>query len=208
MAELAYVRFRRDASFRVVGFTVDRSHLADGRLCNLPVLPFDEVASHFPPVSTRMFIAVGPVQANRIRQQRYFQARELGYQFANHVSARAVLDDETSIGENCSIGENAVVAAFSRIGSNVVISSSCVIGHHCVVEDHCFLGVGCVLAGSVRVGARVFVGVNATIRDRVSLGEGCVIGTGATIVRDTAPGSVHVAPEAVVLPVGAERVGL
>ena len=64
------------------------------------------------------------------------------------------------------------------------------------------------VAGSVHIGARAFIGVNATIRDRVTIGEGCIIGAGATIVRDTAPGTVHVAPESVTLPISADRLRL
>jgi len=75
-----------------------------------------------------------------------------------------------------------------------------------VLEDRCFIGIGSVLAGSVRVGARAFIGVNATIRERVRIGEGCVIGAGAAIVRATAPGSVHAALESVVLPLSSDRV--
>ncbi len=208
LAELAYARLRRDPRHDIVGFTVDRSHLREDRVCGLPIVPFDEVERHFPPQSVRMFIAVGPVQGNRIRADRFIQAQGLGYRFVSHVSARAIVDPDIVVGENCSIGECAIVQPFTQIGDDVRIGSASVIGHHCVLEDHCFLGVGCVLAGSVRIGARAFVGVNATIRDRITIGEGCIIGAGATIVRDTAPGSVHVAPESIVLPLSGDRVRL
>lgn len=208
MAEFAYVRFRRDERFEVAGFTVDRAHLREPRFCGLPIVPFEEVEQHFPPSSARLFISVGPVLANRIRAERFLQARALGYRFASYVSTHALVDPEVPVGENCSIGENAVVQALSRVGDNVRIGSGSLIGHHCVIGDHSFLGVGCVLAGSVHIGARTFIGVNATIRDRVKLGEGCVIGAGAVIVRDTAPGSVHVAPDSVVLPISGDRLKL
>jgi sugar O-acyltransferase (sialic acid O-acetyltransferase NeuD family) len=208
MAELACARFRRDARYEVVGFTVDRSHALDTRFCELPLVPFDEVDRHFPAQSVHMFIGIGPVQANRIRAERFLQARQLGYRFASYISEQAIVDPEVVIGENCSIGESAIVAPFTRIGDNVRIGSASLIGHHCLVGDHCFIGVGSVVGGSVRIGARAFVGINATVRDRLTLGEGSVIGAGATIVRDTAPGAVFVAPEAVAIPLSAERVKL
>jgi len=208
MAEFAFVRFRRDSHFEVVGFTVDRSHASDTRFCGLPLVPFDEVERHFPAPSAHIFIAVGPVQANRIRADRFLQAKQRGYRFASYVSPHAIVDPEVVIGENCSIGENAIVGPFTRIGDDVRIGSASVVGHHCTLEDHCFIGVSSVVAGSVRVGARVFVGINATVRDRVTLGEGTVVGAGATVVRDTAPGTVLAAPEAVVVPISAERVKL
>lgn len=208
MAEFAFVRFRRDSQFEVVGFTVDRSHANDTRFCGLPLVPFDEVERHFPAPSVHMFISVGPVQANRIRAERFLQAKQRGYPFASYVSPHALVEADVVLGENCSIGDNAIVGPFTRVGDNVRIGSASVIGHHCTLEDHCFIGVSSVVAGSVRIGARVFVGINATIRDRVTLGEGSVVGAGATVVRDTAPGSVLAAPEAVVVPISAERVKL
>lgn len=208
MAELASLRFGRDPRFEIVGYTVDRTHLNEPRFRGLPIVPFDEVDRHFPAQSVRMFVAVGPVQANRIRAERFLQARALGYRFASHVSPRASVDPDVRIGENCSIGENAIVGAFTSIGENVFVSAASVVGHHCVLGDHCFVAAGAVVAGTVRVGARAFIGVNATIRDRVAIGEACIIGAGATIVRDTAPGSVHVAPEAVSVPISSDRARL
>lgn len=208
MAEVSHLRLQREGRFEIVGFTVDRPLVRDDRFRGLPLVPFDEVERHFDPASTQMFIAVGPVQCNRLRAERFDQARRLGYRLASWISARAIVDPDVPIGENCSIGDGALVQAFSQVGDNVRIGSMSTIGHHCTLEDHCFVGICSVLAGSVRIGARAFVGVNATIRDRVSIGEGCVIGAGATIVRDTAPGSVHAAPESIVLPIAGDRVRL
>jgi len=206
MAEVAFARLRRDARYQIVGFVVDRAHLPGDSFCGLPIAPFEEVEQHFPAASVRLFISVGPVQCNRVRADRFVQAKQRGYRFVSYVSAHAIVDPDVAVGENCSIGENAIVQAFARVGDNVRVGSASIIGHHCVLEDHCFIGIGSVLAGSVRVGARAFIGVNATIRDRIRICEGCVIGAGATIVRDTAPGSVHAAPESIVLPLGSDRV--
>lgn len=208
VAELAYARFRRDARYEIVGFTVDRSHLREPLLLGLRVVAFEDIEREFPAESVLMFIAVGPVQTNRIRTDRFLQARRLGYRFVSYVSSRAIVDPGVQLGENCSIGEGAIVQPYVRIGENVRIGSASVISHHCVVEDHCFLASNCVLSGSVRIGARAFLGAGATIRDRVNIGEASIIGAGATIVRDTTPESVHVAPDAIQLPTSSGRIGL
>lgn len=208
MAEVAYARFQRDPCYRMAGFTVDASHLFATTMFGLPVVPFEEIERDFPAATVRLFIAVGPVRNNRVRAERFAQAKKMGYRFVSFVSPHALVDAEVRLGENCSIGENAIVMPFSQIGDDVRIGTASVVGHHCVLEDHCYLAVSCVLAGSVRVGARAFLGAGATVRDGVSIGEACVIGAGATIVRDTAPGSVHVAPDSVHLPISSDRVGL
>jgi sugar O-acyltransferase (sialic acid O-acetyltransferase NeuD family) len=174
----------------------------------LRIAPFEDVEREYPPQLFRMFIAVGPIRNNRIRADRFLQARRMGYRFVNCVSPHAIVDPDIELGENCSVGENAIVQAYARIGDNVRIGSASVVGHHSVLADHCCLAVSCILAGSVRIGARAFLGASATIRDGISIGEGCIIGAGATIVRDTAPGSVHLAPDSIELSIGSDRVGL
>jgi sugar O-acyltransferase (sialic acid O-acetyltransferase NeuD family) len=206
LAELTYARLRLDARYDVVGFSVDESAMRDGELCGLPVVPFEEVARRHPPAEVKMFVAVGPVQNNRIRADRYQQAKRLGYRFITWVSPRAVVEAGTQVGDNCSIGENVVIGCGVRIGDNVRIGTGTVISHHCELGDHCFVGINCTLLGSVQVGARVLLGAGSVIRDGLRLGESSIVGIGATIVRDTAPESVHVAPEAVQLPTSSWRI--
>jgi hypothetical protein len=94
MAELAYARLRRDTRYEIVGFTVDRSHLREPGPFGLRVVAFEEVAREFPPGSVSMFVAVGPVQANRVRADRFTQARRLGYRFINYISPHAIVDPD------------------------------------------------------------------------------------------------------------------
>jgi len=208
MAEVAYARFRQDARYRIVGFTVDEAHRHSAEMFGLPVVPFESIEQEFPAAAVRLFIAVGPVQNNQIRAERFRLARRLGYGFASFVSPHAIVDPDVRLGENCSVGEGAVVMPYAQVGDDVRIGSASVIGHHCALEDHCYLAVNCILAGSVRIGARAFLGASVTIRDGVSIGEGCVIGAGATIVRDTAPNTVHVAPDSIQLSVTGDRIRL
>lgn len=208
MAELAWACFRRQSRYEIRGFTVDSSLIRCPTIFGLPLVPFEEVERHFSPDAVHIFIAVGPVRANRIRSERFAQARRSGYRFASYVSERAWVDPDVRLGENCSIGENAIIQAFSQIGDNVRVGSASAVGHHCVIEDHCFVGTSCAISGSVRIESHATIGANATIRDRVNIGAGCLIGVGATIVRDTVANSVHAAPEAVVLPISADRIRL
>jgi sugar O-acyltransferase (sialic acid O-acetyltransferase NeuD family) len=206
MAEFAWARLGDDARQLVAGFTVDAAHLREPSLRGLPVVAFEELARLFPAESHRMFIAVGPVECNRIRGARFERARELGYRFASYLSPRAMVARDVVIGANALIGDGAIVQSFVNLGDNVHVGAGCIVGHHSVVGDHCFLAPGCVVAGSVGIGQRSFLGANATVRDRLQIGSDCVVGAGATIVRSTAPSSVHVAPEAVLLPIDSHQI--
>jgi sugar O-acyltransferase (sialic acid O-acetyltransferase NeuD family) len=208
VAELAMARFISDSPHRVLGFTVDRAHIHQPVLHGLPVVPFEDVERQFPPERVRMYVAVGPTQCNRIRAERYLQARARGYRFVGYVSSRAYVAPGAQVGENVLVGEGAIVHPFVRLGDNVHIGTASVIGHHSVLADHCFLAVGCLLAGNVKVGARSFLGARATVRDHVTIGESSVIGTGVTLLRNTAASTVLVAPEPVLLPVDSASVRL
>lgn len=208
MAEFAYARFRRDDRYRIVAFTVDRAVIEEPRLCDLPVIPFEEVAASHPPAATRMFIAVGPTQVNRIRAERIAQARQLGYRLVTWVSAHALIDSTARIGENCSIADTVTIGPNTVVEDGVSIGSGSIIGHDCLLERNCFIAINCSLNGGVRIGERAMLGAGAAIRDSVSIGAACVIGVGTAIVRDTPPESVYVAPEAVQLPINSSRMRL
>jgi sugar O-acyltransferase (sialic acid O-acetyltransferase NeuD family) len=208
MAEFAYARFRRDDRFRIVGFTVDQAVLDEPRLCDLSIVPFEKVAATHPPATTRMFIAVGPAQLNRLRAERILQARQMGYRLVTWVSAHAVIDPTVRIGENCSIGDGVTIGPNTVVEDGVSIASGSIIGHDCLLEQNCFIAINCSLNGGVRIGERAMLGAGAAIRDNVSIGADCVIGIGTAIVRDTPPETVFVAPEAVQLPISSSRMRL
>ena len=208
VAELAMTRFVTDSPYRVVGFTVDGAFIREALLHGLPVVPFEEAERHFPPDRVRMFVAVGPTQCNRIRAERFAQARARGYRFVGYISSRAFVARDAQLGENVSIGEGTIVHPFVRLGDNVHVGTASVISHHCALGDHSFLAVGCLLAGNVKVGARSFLGARATVRDHVTIGEASVVGTGVTVLRNVAPSSVLVVPEPVLLPVDSASVRL
>lgn len=208
VAELALARFRADSPHRVVAFTVDGACIREPSLHGLPVVAFEDVERQFPPERLRMFIAVGPTRCNRIRAERFVQARARGYRFVGYLSPQACVAPGIEIGDNVSVGEGAIVHPFVRLGDNVHVGTASVIGHHSILADHCFLAVGCLLAGNVEVGERSFLGARATVRDHVKIGEASVVGTGVTVLRDTAPSSVYVTPDAVLLPIDSSRVKL
>ncbi len=208
VAELALTRFRTDSPHRVLGFTVDRAVIREPSLHGLPVVAFDEIERSFPPERARMFVAVGPTQCNRLRAERFEQARRRGYRFVSYVSSRALVAAEVRIGASVAVGEGAIVQPFVRLGDNVHVGTASVISHHSLLGDHCFLAVGCLLAGNVEVGAFSFLGARATVRDNVTIGQSSVVGTGVTVLRSVAASSVLVAPEPVLLPVDSGSVRL
>jgi sugar O-acyltransferase (sialic acid O-acetyltransferase NeuD family) len=176
----------------VVAFTVDRDYVTEDRFCGLPLVPFDEVATHFPPEEHACFVALSYSQLNKLRREKYLAAKALGYEMVSYVSSRATVLSEEPLGENCFILEDNTIQPFVKIGNNVTLWSGNHIGHHSVIQDHCFLASHIVVSGGVEIEESCFIGVNATLRDHIRIGERCVIGAGALILANAEPEGLYV----------------
>src|SRR5687768_7478654 len=194
IARLAHVYFETDSTYDVVAFTVDRAYCDQKRFRDLPLVPFDEVGETYPPQSHAMFIAVSYAQMNKLRAEKYREAKGMGYVLASYVSSKCTFLSEHSVGDNCFILEDNTIQPFVRIGSNVTLWSGNHIGHDATIEDHCFLASQIVVSGRVRIGEACFIGVNATLRNAITIAARTLIGAGAVIMKDTEAGGVYLAP--------------
>jgi len=185
MAEIAHVYLGFDSPFEVVSFTVDKEYINGSTFRGLPVVAFEEVADVYPPAEFDMFVPIGAKKLNGLRAEKYFQAKEKGYNLISYVSSKAVICPETKIGDNCFIFENNVVQPFVSIGNNVVLWSGNHIGHHTSIGDHCFVTSHVVISGRVTVEPYCYFGVNSTVRDGLNIKEKCIIGAGALILKNT-----------------------
>ena len=192
IAQLAHFYFSTDSSYAVAAFTVDASHLTQPEFCGLPVVPFEDVATNYPPGDFKLFVAMSYSRLNANRKDKYLAAKALGYELASYVSSRAIILSQEAIGDNCFILEGNVVQPFVKIGSNVTLWSGNHIGHHSVIMNHVFIASHVVVSGGVKIGEQCFVGVNATLRDHIQIGERCVIGAGALLLADAAPEGVYI----------------
>jgi sugar O-acyltransferase (sialic acid O-acetyltransferase NeuD family) len=205
VAEVLHYLYSREGRYRIVAFTVDRHLVGTGRFHDLPLVPWDEVAARYPPAEHRMMIAVGYVRVNRLRAERFQQAREMGYRLVSYVSPAASLWDGFLLGENCRFGENVRIQPYASIGDDVFIGTDSLIGHHSVIKDHCYLSASVRIAGHVTVEPYCYIGINATIRNRVTIAPACVIGAGAVILGDTVEKGVYMSQPAELLSIASDR---
>ncbi|MFC0183593.1 sugar O-acyltransferase, sialic acid O-acetyltransferase NeuD family [Pseudarcicella hirudinis] len=180
VGELAHFYLTTDSPHEIVAFTVEREYLKEETFKGLPVVPFEDVVSLYPPSEYKFFAPLSERKMNQIRARVYADAKEKGYEFISYISSKAtVLTDK--IGENCFILEDNTIQPFVEIGNNVVLWSGNHIGHHGVIKDHVYFTSHVVLSGRCIVEPYCFFGVNATIRDGVHLGEGTLIAMGANL---------------------------
>ena len=105
-AQVAYVYFMKDSPYEVIAFTVHSKHIKEKELFGLPVIPFEDVESVYPPDKYKMFIAVGYRNLNKLRAKIYYEAKEKGYELVTYINSKAIYWDEIEIGDNCFIFEN------------------------------------------------------------------------------------------------------
>jgi len=197
IAQIARYYFDTDSEHEVVAFTVDGGYKDADRYDGLPLVAFEEVATVYPPGDHRMFIALSYARMNRLRAEKYEQAKARGYTLTTYVSSRCSYLSQHPCGDNCFIFEDNTIQPFVKIGNNVTLWSGNHIGHHSVIEDHNFISSHVVLSGHCRVQSHCFVGVNATVAHKVVLAEGTLVGAGAVITRDTEAAGVYVPPKTV-----------
>jgi len=190
-AEIAYEYFTHDSPREVRAFAVERPFLKRESLYELPVVPFDEIESRYPPGEFDVFVAVTYGQLNRVRARLFREVKRKGYAAVSYVSSRAFVWRNVVIGENCFVFENNVIQHHARVGDNVILWSGNHVGHRSVIGDHCFICSHVVISGYCEIGPRCFVGVNSTIGDKVKVGQDCVIGAGAVIVKNTEEAKIY-----------------
>ena len=192
IAELAHYYFSNDSEHEVVAFTLDEEYIESDTFCGLPVVPFAEVKSAFPPEDHALFIALSYSRLNEVRKEKFLAGKAKGYTLTSYISSRATVLNDGRVGDNCFILEDNTIQPFVTIGDNVTLWSGNHVGHHSTIQDHTFIASHVVISGGVVIGESCFLGVNATLRDHISVGEKCVIGAGALLLGDTEPEGLYV----------------
>lgn len=191
IAELAYFYLSKRTDLSVKAFTVDSEFLTENTFCQRPVVSFEDLrTSSFSPENCKMFVATSYAKLNKIREQKFLEAKRMGYAFTTFIHESAHVCGAT-VGDNCLVLENVVVQPFAKIGDNVTIWSGSHIGHHSVIADNCFITSHVVISGGVIVGRNCFIGVNATVRDHISIGDSCLIGAGTLLMSDAPDNSLY-----------------
>lgn len=184
-AEIAYEYFTFDSEYEVVAFSVEKSYIDKPTLFELPIVPFEELESLYPPDKHEVFVAIVYIQLNRLRT-RLMRAAELkGYGLASYISSSAFVWKNVELGKHCFIFENNTVQPFVKIGNNVILWSGNHIGHHSVIHDNCFISSQVVISGHCSIGENCFIGVNATISNNIELGKDNWLSPNVTLLKDT-----------------------
>lgn len=190
-AEVVNYYLTQDKNYKVVCFSLDEKYIHQDNFNGLPIVAFENIESIYPPSEYAMFIAIGYNKMNKVREQKYIEAKNKGYELITYIAPRVSLYNNIIIGDNCFIFEDNTLQPFSRIGNNTILWSGNHLGHHSVIGDNCFITSHVVIAGRVTIGNNTFIGINSTIRDNITIGKENMLGAGSLILKNTDDFSVY-----------------
>lgn len=199
IAQLAHYYFTTDSAYEVVAFTVDKDYITESTFEGKPIVSFETIEQHYPPNEYNMFIAVSYAKLNKVRAQKYTDAKTKGYKLVSYISSKCNVLTTYPIGDNCFILEDNTIQPFVKIGNNISLWSGNHIGHHSEIQDHNFISSHVVVSGHCVIESNCFIGVNSTLAHNVTIAKETLIGAGAVIAKSTEQGGVYVAPRSVKL---------
>lgn len=103
------------------------------------------------------------------------------------VSPLAQVSPRAKLGRGVLIEPFCAVAGKASVHDGAVLQTHTTIAHDCVVDYCANLAPGCMLAGGVRVGARVLLGTGVTVVPNVTIGAGANVWAGAVVQQDVPP---------------------
>lgn len=172
------------------------------------LVAFEEVIEKFPPSNYKMFIALSYAKMNKLRQQKYFEAKAKGYELVSYVSSKCTYLSQFNHGDNCFIFENNTIQPFVKIGNNVTLWSGNHIGHHSEIHDHNFISSHVVISGHCIINSNCFLGVNSTLAHNIILAKETLIGAGAIISKNTEEKGIYVPPRTIKLDKTSDQISL
>src|ERR1700730_16001278 len=105
IAEVCSYYFEHDSAYQVIAFTVDGSFLDATQFRGLPVVAWEDVAKLFPPGEHDLFVAIGYGKMNKLRAEKFAEAKARGYTLARYVSSKAFTWPDLTVGENTFVME-------------------------------------------------------------------------------------------------------
>ena len=90
----------------------------------------------------------------------------------------------TIIGDGTVISANAVINSCSKIGNHCIINTNCTVEHDNIIKSFSHISVGTMLGGNVTVGEETWVGIGTSVKNGITICDNCLIGAGAVVVKD------------------------
>ena len=98
------------------------------------------------------------------------------------IHPHAVISPSVTIAEGTAVMAGAIINADSTIGENCIINTNSSIDHDCLISAYVHISPGVTLCGNVRIGEQTLIGAGARIIPGVSVGKNCTVGAGSVVL--------------------------
>ena len=138
-----------------------------------------------------LFVGIG----NNVVRQRICKSPHISLKLANLIHDKSYISSTVILGRGILVAAGAVINPMAIISDGVICNTNATIEHECFIGAFSHVAPGAALAGSVRLGQRVFVGANSVIKEGVTIADDVIIGAGSVVLEDIAkPGTYVGAP--------------
>lgn len=118
------------------------------------------------------------------RKNVFLGAKAMGYKFINVIHPKALIENNTEVGEGNLIYAMSRIGPFTKVGDNNVISAFTNIEHHNKVGSHILFGPHCSTSGTVTIGDGCKFGTGIFIQDNIEIGENVMVASGKIIINN------------------------
>lgn len=189
--EILYHYLKEEKKYEVCGFVVDKKYKNIDVFCDLPVFEFENAENIFNPKEYGIFICIGYTQMNNIRELKFKEAQEKGYEILSYFHpSSTILTNDFGIGNI--VFEGALIGPFCKVGNGNVFWPKSHIAHHTIVGNYNFFTISVAVAGNIIIQNNCFFGNNCTIRNGIEIKDRSLIGAGCYISKNTDENGVYV----------------
>jgi len=185
ISQIAYYYLKEDERYEISNFTMDKEFIKENKFEGLSIIPFNNIEQIFPPDEFKLFIPLSYTQLNKLRERKFIEARDKGYDFVSYIHPKATISSNAKIGKNCFIFEDNTIQPYVKIEDNCILWSGNHIGHHSIIRANSFITSHVVISGGCEIGENTFIGVNATLKNHIKIGKSNVIGASSLILNNT-----------------------
>ncbi|MBO0728042.1 MAG: acetyltransferase [Acidimicrobiaceae bacterium] len=187
-AEAVHALNADQPTWNLVGYLDDDPALVGHRIQGVEVLgPLSMATAE---TSTNVVICTG-------RPDNYFSRKRIVRQlslpddrYATIVHPAASLGSSTCVGPGSVLLAGVIATASVTIGRHVAVMPGTIFTHDDEIEDFCTVASGARLGGSVHACEGSYLGAGCLIRESLRIGEWSLVGMGAVVTRDVPPAEV------------------
>lgn len=166
LAAIVAEYMEREGTREVIGFAQHERFIAKPNLYDRPVLPFEQLASDYPPAVFQLHVLLD--FSNRYDlahiQRTCAEAKEQGYSLYSFIDQDAFVAESAVVGNNCCVMRGVQVEPFAHIDSDVLIRSGAHIGSGARVGAWSRIGTRALLAENTQVPAETTIAAGEIIR--------------------------------------------